>query len=154
MRPPVRVRRSAGWRRALPAAGLLALLSYLAVAVPSGLLETAARLGDLPESAHADGRAALARFRGAPYAEAIERIRETLPADSVYLLLAGENGNAIRFDLAPRRAVSGGPFREAASDLTPARLATLPKWTVIPGRFPQGPRLVETRLLAGDGAVP
>ena len=38
--------------------------------------------------------------------------------------------------------------------VTPATLLSLPKWTVIPTLDTPGPRLVETRALAGKGALP
>lgn len=150
----MRIRLSAGWRRALPAAGLLALLAYLAVAVPSALLATWARVRDVPEASRDDARAALARFRVPEYAASIDRIRETLPENAEYLILENDAARIVRFDLAPRRAVFGGNARDLRTNVTRETLASLPRWTVIPSVVAPGPYLVETRVLAERGTLP
>jgi len=142
------------WRRALPAAGLLALLAYLAVAVPSALFATWARVRDVPEASRDDARAALVRLRGPSYADAIDRIRETLPEDAEYLILESDADTIVRFDLAPRRAVFAGNPRDLRTNVTREKLASLPRWTVIPSVVAPGPYLVETRVLAERGTLP
>jgi len=154
MRPPLRIRLSTGWRRALPAAGLLALFAYLAVAVPSALFATWARVRDLPEASRDDARAALARFRGPEYAAAIDRIRAALPEDAEYLILEGDANKIVRFDLAPRRAVFGGNAKDLRTNVTREKLASLPRWTVVPSVVAPWPYLVETRVLAERGVLP
>ena len=149
----MKIRSSPAWRRVLPAAGLIALAAYLAVAVPLGLAAAWTRIHLARTDARDDAWAALARTRGRAYAEAIERIREVLPENERYLLVHGGRGATfVRFDLAPRQAVWGGELGKIASSVTPATLATLPRWTVISG--PTGPRLVETRVLAEKGGLP
>ncbi len=142
------------WHRALPAAGLLALLSYLAIAVPSTVLATWARVRDFPGASRDDAHAALVRFRGPEYATAITRIREALPEGAEYLILTNGSTTMVRFDLAPRRAVFGGNPSDLRTNVTPGKLASLPRWTVIPSVDPPGPRLVETSLLAERGTLP
>jgi hypothetical protein len=95
-------------------------------------------------------------MRGPDYFAAISRIRAELPIHSEYLLLGAPNGADVfvRFDLAPRRAVFGGDLKDIAYNVTTAKLATLPAWTVVPRLEPPGPRLVETRAVAEKGFVP
>ena len=150
----MRIRLSAGWRRALPAAGLLALLAYLVVAVPSALFATWVRIRDVPEASHDDARAALVRMRGSSYADAVDRIRQILPEDAEYLILENGADKIVRFDLAPRRAVFGGNAKDLRANVTREKLASLPRWTVIPSVVAPGPYLVETRVLAERGALP
>ena len=152
----MRIRRPQGWRRALPAAGLVAVGAYLLWNVPSALVASWTRFAAAGRGSRDDAQAALARLRGPAYAAAIQSIRERLPANGEYLLLAGTLGTdkVVRFDLAPRRAIFGGSPKDVASNVTPGKLPTLPKWTVIPSLDPPGPRLVETRLVAGKGALP
>lgn len=138
----------------MPAAGLLVLAAYLAAAVPPGLAAAWTRVQTAQTEGRDDAWAALARRRGRAYADAIARIREALPEDAVYLLLDTGTDVIVRFDLAPRRAVFGGPPADVAKNVSPDRLASLPRWTVIPSLAPPGPRLVETRVLAEKGAVP
>jgi hypothetical protein len=150
----VRIRRSSAWRRALPAAGLVALAAYLAFGVPTALVASWTRAGASRTAARDGAEAALVRFRGPEYAAAIARIREALPEDAEYLILESPAQMMVRFDLAPRRAVFGGNAKNLAANVTPALLPWLPKWTVIPSVDPPGPRLVETRALAEKGAIP
>lgn len=150
--------RPSPWRRALPAAGLLALGAYLVPAVPLGLAAAWGRV----QAARTDGRndswSALASQRGKPYAEGIARIREALPEDAEYLILendaASDADMFVRFDLAPRRAIFGGNTRDLRANVTLEKLSSLPRWTVIPSVAEPGPRLVETRLLAERSALP
>jgi hypothetical protein len=134
--------------------GLLALAAYLVFAVPTALVASWARAETARTAARDRARDAHVRLRGPDYVSAIERIREALPEDAEYLLMEGVSGVFVRFDLAPRRAVFGGSPKDVASNIKPARLAALPKWTVIPSVDPPGPRLVETRLVAEKGALP
>lgn len=150
--------RPSPWRRALPAAGLLALGAYLLPAVFLGLAAAWGRVHAARTEVRDDAWAALARQRGKPYADGIARIREALPEDSEYLIIendgAGDAAMIVRFDLAPRRAIFGGNARDLRANVTPAKLPSLPRWTVIPSVADPGPRLVETRLLAERGAPP
>ncbi|HQQ78300.1 MAG TPA: hypothetical protein PLB01_13180 [Thermoanaerobaculia bacterium] len=150
----MKVRRSSSWRRALPAAGVLAVAAYLAYGVPAALVTSWTRAGASRAAARDGAEAALARFRGPEYAASIARIRESLPEDAEYLILESPAQMMVRFDLAPRRAVFGGNAKDLAANVTPALLPSLPKWTVIPSVDPPGPRLVETRVLAEKGAIP
>lgn len=156
IRRPVRIRRSSAWRRALPAAGLLAVGAYVAFGVPSALVKSWTRAAAAPGAARDDAAAALARQRGPEYAAAIRILRERLPADGAYLLLTEQEGAdmIVRFDLAPRRAVFGGAPKDIATNVTSARLPALPEWTVIASLVPPGPSLLKTRLLAEKGALP
>jgi len=154
IRRPVRVRRSSAWRRALPAAGLVALAAYLAFGVPTALVTAWTRAAAAGPAARDGAEAALVRQRGAEYAAAIARIRETLPEDAEYLILETPAQVMVRFDLAPRRAVFGGGAKDLATNVTPGKLPTLPEWTVIPNLDAPGPRLVKTRLVAERGSVP
>ncbi len=139
----MKIRRAPGWRAAWTAAGLVALAVYLVFTVPSSLFAMWGRLREVPVASHDDAHAALMRFRGPGYAAAIDRIKGALPEDSAYLLLDSGDHTIVRFDLAPRRAVFGGGLKEAAANAD----RSLPKWTVIPGPDPPGPRLVETSRL-------
>ena len=150
----MRIRASALSRRALPAAGLLAVGTFLVLRIPAALLSSAERLAAAASASRDDAGAALVRQRGAEYAAAIARIREVLPEDAEYLLLETPAHMIVRFDLAPRRAVFGGRPAEIGAFVTPGRLPSLPKWTVIPSLEAPGPRLVETRLLPEQGALP
>ena len=150
----VKVGRSPAWRRALPAAGLLAVAAYFAYGVPTALVASWTRAAASRAAAREGAEAALVRFRGPEYAAAIARIREALPEDAEYLLLESPAQSMVRFDLAPRRAVFGGNAKNLAANVTPALLPSLPKWTVIASVDPPGPRLVETRVLAEKGAIP
>ncbi len=99
----MRIRRSQGWRRALPAAGLLAVGAYLCWSLPPVLVATRRRIRDAGRASRDDAQAALARLRGPEYAAAIQRIREALPDRSEYLLIRNDSYTMVRFDLAPRR---------------------------------------------------
>lgn len=87
---------------------------------------------------------------------AIQRIREGLPQDSVYLLVGARDGADVfvRFDLAPRRAVFGGALADISHNISRATLDGLPEWTVIPRLDGPGPRLIRTRFLAETGSIP
>jgi hypothetical protein len=150
----VRIRRSAGWRRALPAVGLLALAAYLVFAVPTALVASWARVETARGAARENARDAHVRLRGSEYVAAIERIRDILPEDAEYLLIEGTSDALVRFDLAPRRAIFGGNTRDLRTNVTLEKLTSLPHWAVIPSLDPPGPRLVETRLIAEKGALP
>ena len=143
-------------RRLLPFAGLVALAVFLVLRLPTALGDSWSRVRDAWRDRGLDADAALVRLRGPEYVAAIHGIREVLPADAEYLLLAAPNGADVfvRFDLAPRRAIFGGEPKDVAYNVTPAKLPTLPEWTVIPRLDPPGPRLVRTRAIAEKGAVP
>lgn len=152
----VKTRRSSGRRRALPAVGLVALAAYFVPAVPLALTSAWTRVHVSLSEGQDDAFAALVRQRGREYAEAIAKIRAALPENAEYLIIERDRGSdmIVRFDLAPRRARSGGFSGDVAVNVTPAKLASLPKWTVIPSFLPPGPRLVETRVIAEKGALP
>jgi hypothetical protein len=143
-------------RRRLPFVGLVALLAFLVLRLPGALGDSWRRVRVGWRERSLDAESALARVRGAEYVAAIHRICEELPADSEYLLLSASSGADVfvRFDLAPRRAIFGGEPKDVAVNVTPAKLRTLPEWTIIPRLDPPGPRLVKTYLLAEKGAVP
>lgn len=143
-------------RRLLPFAGLVALAAFLVLRLPTALEDSRGRMKDGWRDRGLDADSALARVRGPEYVSAIHRIREVLPADAEYILLAAPGGADVfvRFDLAPRRAVFGGEPKDLAHNVTLAKLRYLPEWTVIPRLDPPGPRLVRTRAIAEKGAVP
>jgi hypothetical protein len=143
-------------RRLTPLVGLAALAAFLVLHLPAALADSWSRVRDAWRDRALDADSALARMRGPEYVAALHRIREVLPADSEYLLLAAASGADVfvRFDLAPRRAIFGGKAKDVADNVTPAKLPTLPEWTIIPLLDPPGPRLVKTRLLAEKGALP
>jgi hypothetical protein len=143
-------------RRLAPLVGLVALAAFLAMRLPAALAASWSRVTAAWRDRALDADSALAQVRGPEYVAAIHRIREKLPADSEYLLLAAAGGVDVfvRFDLAPRRAIFGGQPTDVAHNVTLAKLPTRPEWTVIPRLRPPGPSLVETRLLAEKGAVP
>jgi hypothetical protein len=141
-------------RRRLPLVGLVALSVFLVLRLPAALADSWSRVRDAWRDRGLDADSALAQVRGPEYVAAIHRIREELPPDSEYLLLAGEGDVLARFDLAPRRAIFGGRPEDIVDNVTPAKLTALPEWTVIPRLDPPGPRLVKTRLLAEKGAIP
>jgi hypothetical protein len=142
-------------RPLLPLLGLVALVVFLALRLPVAVSGSLRRATDAWRDRTFDAETALAHMRGPEYVAAIRRIREELPADAEYLLLSSASGADIfvRFDLAPRRAVFGGSPKDIATNVTPAKLPTLPRWTIIPLLDPPGPRLLETRLLAERGVV-
>jgi hypothetical protein len=151
----VKIRSHSDWRRALPAAGLVALAAYLFVSGFLGLGTAWARIRSATSDARDDAFEALAKQRRREYADAIARIRQVLPPDSEYLLIDyGIPTSFARFDLAPRRAVFGGSAADVAKNITPENLASLPRWTVVPSFDVKGPRLVETRLIAETGKLP
>jgi hypothetical protein len=143
-------------RRLAPLVGLVALVTFLILRLPAALADSWSRVTAAWRDRALDADSALAQVRGSEYVTAIHRIREELPADSEYLLLTAAGGADVfvRFDLAPRRAIFGGEPKDVAYNVTPAKLRTLPEWTIIPRLDPPGPRLVKTRLLAEKGAVP
>lgn len=143
-------------RRLFPLIGLVALAAFLVLRLPAAIADSWSRVRGAWRDRGLDADSALAQLRGPEYVAAIHRIREMLPPDSEYLLLSASSGADVfvRFDLAPRRAIFGGRPEDIADNLTPARLLTLPEWTIIPLLEPPGPRLVKTRLLAEKGAVP
>jgi hypothetical protein len=103
----------AGRWRGRAAAALLAI--YGALALPGAIAKTALTLRDGFERRRESLEAARARVFGPDYAAGIERARAAIPIQGEYLLFdAGrvEEGalNWVRYDLAPRRAVSGGPI--------------------------------------------
>lgn len=152
----MKIRAPGPGRRALPALGLIALGAFFVARAPAALLSSWQKLTEASVAVHDGAEAALVRQRGPDYAAAIARIRGALPEDAEYLLFDVSAGvdMIVKFDLAPRRAVFGGRLPDFAPNVTPALLETLPKWAVIPSLDPPGPRLVETRLLAGKGALP
>jgi hypothetical protein len=143
-------------RRLTPLVGLVALVAFLVLRLPAAFDASRSRVKAAWHDRALDADSALAQARGPEYVAAIHRIREELPADSEYLLLAAASGADVfvRFDLAPRRAIFGGEPKDVSYNVTPEKLRTLPAWTIIPRLDPPGPRLVETRLLAEKGAVP
>jgi hypothetical protein len=142
--------------RLAPLAGLVALAAFLVLRLPAAFADSWSRVKAAWRDRALDADSALAGVRGAEYVMAIHRIREALPADSEYLLLAAAGGADVfvRFDLAPRRAIFGGEPKDVADNVTPAKLPALPEWTVIPRLDPPGPRLVRTRAIAERGALP
>jgi len=142
--------------RLLPLVGLVALAAFLVLRLPAALAVSWSRATAAWRDRALNADSALAQMRGSEYVTAIHRIREELPSDSEYLLLAVPGGADVfvRFDLAPRRAIFGGALTDVAYNVTPAKLRALPEWTVIARLDPPGPRLVKTRLLAEKGAVP
>jgi hypothetical protein len=143
-------------RRLAPLVGLVALAAFLVLRLPNALNESRRRLRDAWQDHGLDADSALAHLRGPEYVAAIQRIREVLPTDGEYLLLAAPNGAHVfvRFDLAPRRAIFGGEPKDVAYNVTPVKLPALPEWTVIPRLDPPGPRIVKTRAIAEKGAIP
>jgi len=143
-------------RRLSPLVGLVALAAFLALRLPAAFAVSWSRVTTAWHNRALDAEESLASHRGLEYVAAIHRIREQLPSDSEYLLLAVPGGADVfvRFDLAPRRAIFGGALTDVPYNVTPAKLRTLPEWTVLARLDPPGPRLVETRLLAEKGAVP
>ncbi len=146
------------WRRALPAAGLVAFAAFASFALPVGIRNAAAGLASGVRQRGDDAREALVRLRGAAYADALDRIRAAIPEDGEYLLLENDEARdavrAVRVDLAPRRAVVGGRTGDVRRNVTVDALPKLPRWTVIPAIAEPGPRLVETRALAETGRLP
>lgn len=139
---------AAAWRLA----GIAALAAFALARLPGTLVEARGRMFHAAREWGGPEEAALARFRGAAYVEAIRKIRAAIPEDGEYAIFASHGEEMlIRFDLAPRRAIFGGELRDLARDLTPAAAAALPRWTVLPGT---PPRLVETRALAESGPLP
>lgn len=141
----------------MPGVALAALVLFLAASLPGALDASRSRLKSAGRERALDADEALATLRGQDYVAAIRRIRDVLPEDSEYLLLVGTPGGAdvfVRFDLAPRRAVSGGAIADIPHNVTLSRLHALPAWTVVPRLDGPGPRLVATRLLAEKGALP
>jgi hypothetical protein len=141
-------------RRLSPLAGLVALMAFLVLRLPAALAFSWSRVTIAWQNRALDAEESLASHRGLEYVAAIRRIREKLPPDSEYLLLSAPGDVFVRFDLAPRRAISGGASADVAYNVTPEKLRALPEWTIIPRLDPPGPRLVKTRLLAEKGAVP
>lgn len=143
-------------RRLLPLAGLAALAAFLVLRLPTALDASRKRIKDAWRDRSLDADSALVRLRGPEYVAAIHGIRERLPVDAEYLLLAAGGGaeKFVRFDLAPRRAIFGGELKDVADNVTLAKLPSLPEWTVIPSLDTPGPRLVRTRAIAEQGAVP
>jgi hypothetical protein len=144
-------------RRLLPLAGLIALAAFLAIRLPAALSDSWARVRDAWRDRALDADASLATVRGPEYVAAIRRIRDELPADSEYLVVAAAPGGAdvfVRFDLAPRRAVFGGELKDLAGNVNLAKLPALPEWTVVARLDAQGPRLFRTRIVAEKGVLP
>ncbi len=131
-------------------------MAFLALRLPAALAVSWSRVAAAWQDRALDADSALEQMRGSEYVAAIRRIREELPPDSEYLLLAVAGGADVfvRFDLAPRRAIFGGAPKEVASNVTLSKLRTLPEWTILARLDPPGPRLVKTRLLAEKGAIP
>ncbi len=154
----MKIRLSSGWRRAVPAVGLVALAAYLVPSVFLGLAASVSKVHVAQSERRDDAWQALARNRGRHYADAIAHIRAVLPEDSEYLLLENDAAPGahmlVRFDLAPRRAIFGGRTQDVRSNVTFEKLPTLPRWTVVPALDPPGPRVVETRLVAEKGSLP
>jgi hypothetical protein len=152
----MKVRPSGPGRRALPAAGLIALAVFFVPRIPTALALSVERLRAASVARKEGAEAALARLRGKEYAAAIAWIRESIPADGVYLLFAETDGAdmIVRYELAPRRAVFGGLRRDAPAFLSTEALARLPRWAVIADFDDPWPRLVATRDLAAPGARP
>ena len=143
-------------RRLLPLVGLVALAAFLATGLPAALSASWKRIKTAGHDRSLSADESLARLRGPDYVAAIQRIREELPADSEYLLIGATDGADVfvRFDLAPRRAIFGGESKDIAHNVTPAKLASLPEWAVVPRLDGPGPRLLRTRLLVEKKAIP
>jgi hypothetical protein len=95
-------------------AALSIVALYAAAALPGALVRSGAALRDAVVRRGESRSAAWQRVVGADYAAGIEAARAAIPSDGEYLLFdagALEQGaaNWVRYDLAPRRAVRGGP---------------------------------------------
>lgn len=141
-------------RRRFPLAGLAALAAFLAMRLPAVIATSWGRVAAAWPERDLGADAALAQVRGPEYVNALRRIRQVLPPDSEYLLLAGPGDMYSRSDLAPRRAIFGGERKDVAHDLTPAKLLSLPEWTIVPSLGPPGPRLIQTRAIAATDTIP
>jgi len=100
------------WRRW---AGLSLVVLFGAAALPGALTRSAAALRDAVVRRGETREQARRRVFGIDYAAGIERARAAIPLTGEYLLFeagAVEQGaaNWVRYDLAPRRAVRGGPI--------------------------------------------
>jgi hypothetical protein len=122
--------------------------AWLLVSVPPAVREGSDRIQEAFQHAKETPDEALARFRGAPYVEAIRRIRAAVPADGAYGLVeeAGETSDIarklVRFDLAPRRALYLG----RRGSLRLSQFEELPPLSVI-ARLHGVPELVPTASL-------
>lgn len=137
----------------LRAAALALLAVSLLAALPLAVLRVGRRLYEVVPLAGETARAAHARVLGAAAAEALDKIRRTIPPDGAYLLLDGgtEWQGAtywVRFELAPRRARYMGRLSEMASSSQRELRRSLslpggPRWVVI--ALPHGPAVLIDR---------
>lgn len=135
-------------RRSTLATLALALFGlFLATGVTPSLGKAVLRIGRAIRHAGESPLEERRRVFSAAYADAIEAIRSTIPPDSIYILMdddprGGSAYMAVRFDLAPRRAVRAGSRRDletAPSDL---------RWSVIALGETKAPELIDRR--SGD----
>ncbi|HKC24320.1 MAG TPA: hypothetical protein VKF32_06240 [Thermoanaerobaculia bacterium] len=124
--------------------------AWLLLSLPQALSEASERFVEAFRHARETPDEVFARFRGAPYVEAIRRIRAAVPADGAYGLVeeAGETSDIARklarFDLTPRRALYLGKL----GSLSLAQFGELPPLTVIVKRNGEVPALVATTSLS------
>jgi hypothetical protein len=141
--PPVRSRSSP----ALRAAALALFALFLAVSLPSAAVRAAKRLAQAAGLAGEDWSAARRRVFGAPWVEAVEAIRRTIPRDAPYLLVDAtreEEGGAywVRYELAPRPALFLGKVQDLPPpDRLARQLAGGPPWVVVALRDREPPLL-------------
>ncbi|HVS00988.1 MAG TPA: hypothetical protein VMW27_30500 [Thermoanaerobaculia bacterium] len=123
--------------RSLSRLALAAFALSLAVSVPFVLGKSARRVLTAVRHAGEDASAARVRSFGAPYVDAVEAIRRTIPPDGVYALIDGEReieGSQlwVRHDLAPRKAVFLGKLHEQRNpQRIRNRLPGRARWVVI-----------------------
>ena len=115
-------------RRLLARAVLALMAVHVSVAGSAAVVRSLRQLSQAARSLDEDPPAARRRVFGAPYVEAVEEIRRTIPADGAYLLVDAQEREEgalywLRFDLAPRRALFLGRLDElaAAPQLPPRR---------------------------------
>jgi hypothetical protein len=124
-------------RRGRRWAALSIVALYAAAALPAALTRSGAALRDSVLRRGESRNAARQRVLGADYAAGIETARAAIPRDGDYLLFdAGEleqgAANWVRYDLAPRRAVRGGPVaRLGRSERVRERLRRAPEICVV-----------------------
>ncbi|HEX3127379.1 MAG TPA: hypothetical protein VH394_08620 [Thermoanaerobaculia bacterium] len=129
----------------------LALLALqLAVAVPRALLRSAREGSNLLAHWSETPYERRVRTFGPGYAQAIEKIRRTIPVDGAYALINAhpdvEEGGPVwvKFDLAPRRAVYLGKLDEVGSaERLRRRMPRAARWVVITYGAYDPPVLIE-----------
>jgi hypothetical protein len=140
-------------RTVLASLALLLLALHLALSLPSVVRVSAQRVSHLYWTWGESPREERSRSFSPAYAEAIEKIRTTIPRDGAYVLVNGDpldDGGPlwVKFDLAPRRAVYLGRLREGddGSRLR-NRVPRAARWVVIAYGGYRPPLLLERHEL-------